>query len=359
MGLADRARSGAIEAVRKIVSGYAERGAAASGLPFDPAFDLRPFVGARRYGWTHYGVMIPDLPEPHRYLSVMIMAGMPGHRAFEIDEVVTTSPRDTATVCISTAAEGAEFYRAMSMSKDCVLRANGEDLRFGPELHIYGRFPHISVGIDIPGMSAHLDFSFFARATWFVKGMLYDHLSLLGDYNGWVESGQSRCDISGLGNVEYARSVGPYSVCDKSLPTAMKLPMDFFTYHVVQLRDDSQLLFCRVGLLREPVGDIVLVRSRNGEGDWRVNDVTGDTVFYYVEQYEDEPLTDAGGHRMILPQRFRFGVREKLTVTGTYDCPPRYGVGRGYISGYSAEVRQGDETYSTRGYSEYVDVRKG
>lgn len=32
-------------------------------------YELSPHVDYKRYGSTHYGVMIPDLPEPFRYLS--------------------------------------------------------------------------------------------------------------------------------------------------------------------------------------------------------------------------------------------------------------------------------------------------
>jgi hypothetical protein len=60
---------------------------------------------------------------------------------------------------------------------------------------------------------------------------------------------------------------------------------------------------------------------------------------------------------MLVPRRFRWGVRDRLTVTGTYDTPPRFGVGRGYIAGYHAEVDLDAHHTTTRGYAEYIDVR--
>lgn len=351
-----RLKGAALGLVRKQLLRNTDNGAAESLRPFEASFDLAPFVGSRRYGWTHYGIMIPNLPDPHRYLSVMVMAGLPGQRAFDVDELVTTTPRDTATVSISTAATGAASYRALSMAQDCVLSSNGDDLRFGTGLRISGRHPTVEVDIETSGLSAHLEFALAERATWFIKGQPYDHLSLLGQYTGWVESDGERQQVEGQGTVEYARCVGPYAVRDILLPWNLKTPVDFFTYQVVDLGPTAQLLFCRVGMLGERLGDVVQYRTRTGDGDWRVNEVATDRTFFEVLEYSDEQLVDEGGFVLNPPRTFRFGVRDLITVTATSDTPPRYGVGRGYISGYTAEVELDEQTFTTRGYAEYVNV---
>lgn len=38
-----------------------------SRRPFTEPSIMVPNVDSKRFGWTHYGVMIPDLPEPHRF----------------------------------------------------------------------------------------------------------------------------------------------------------------------------------------------------------------------------------------------------------------------------------------------------
>ncbi|WP_280194352.1 DUF6670 family protein [Nocardia farcinica] len=341
---------------RRMVLGYAERGTEASTRAFDSSYPLSPLPGHRFYGWTHYGVMIPNLPAPHRYLSVMVMAGMPGQRAFDVDDVVITTPRDTATVSISTAA--AAHYGTVSMCDDCVFQLGDDELQFGAELTLGGHYPEFVAAIGIPGMTARLQFYLAERPTWFVQGRLYDHLSLFGRYTGWIHTSDARIDVSGTGNIEYARCVGPYAVRDRLLPWRYKPPVDFFTYQIVNLGDDAQLLFCRVGMLGDRVGDIVQYRTLSGSGDWRVNEIATDRTFYDVLDYQDAPATDSNnGHPMLVPRRFRWGVRDRLTVTGTYDTPPRFGVGRGYIAGYRAEVDLDAHHTATRGYSEYVDVR--
>ncbi|WP_280346286.1 DUF6670 family protein [Nocardia neocaledoniensis] len=340
---------------RHTVLGFAERGAKLSTRAFDSSYPLLPMPGHRFYGWTHYGVMIPKLAAPHQYLSVMVMAGMPGQRAFDVDDVVTTTPRDTATVSISTA--DAAYYGIVSLRDDCVFGPIGEGLHFGAELTISGRYPEFVVDIGIPGLTARLQFALAERATWFVQGQPYDHLSLLGQYTGWIQTPDARVEVSGVGNIEYARCVGPYALRDRLLPWRYKAPVDFFTYHVVELSTDAQLLFCRVGMLGDRVGDVVQFRTLSGDGDWRVNEIATDRTFYEVLEYQDAPSTDsAGNHEMLLPHRFRFGVRDRVEVVGTYDTPACFGVGRGYIAGYQADIEIDGRSINTRGYAEYVDV---
>ncbi len=36
---------------------------------------IRPRVDEKYYSWIHYGIFFPLLPEPHRYLNIMILLG--------------------------------------------------------------------------------------------------------------------------------------------------------------------------------------------------------------------------------------------------------------------------------------------
>lgn len=277
---------------RRGVLALADRASRASTVPLSDDYRFRPYVGGRVYGWTHYGVMIPDLPAPHHYLSIMVMAGMPGQSAFDVDEVVSTSPRDTVTVSISTAA--AAQYRSLSMTSECTLQSDGRHLQFGSFLTISGHHPEFSVEARIPGLEFDLHFAMADRATWFVKGLPYDHLSLLGSFEGAIHTDDSALDVSGKGNIEYARCVGPYAVRNKLLPRTLKVPVDFFTYHVIELPEDAQILFCRVGILSQRLGDIVQHRTTSGAGDWRVNETSSDRTYYEVLEYEDVSRIDQG-----------------------------------------------------------------
>src|SRR5690606_35529055 len=63
------------------------------GRPFTEPDILVPHTRSRRVGWTHYGLMIPDLPEPHRYLTIMSLIGGTGSLAFDHDHALVASPR--------------------------------------------------------------------------------------------------------------------------------------------------------------------------------------------------------------------------------------------------------------------------
>ncbi|MFI1918148.1 DUF6670 family protein [Nocardia sp. NPDC020380] len=132
-------------AIFRILPWFSGLAIRATGQPFTRPGMLKPHVGGHRYGWTHYGVMIPNLPEPHWYFSTMVIAGLPGATALDNDDAVTTSPRDTVTVSVSTAAPGAAFYRAYSMTEQCRLAADGSLLDFGGDVVIEGTYPEFRV----------------------------------------------------------------------------------------------------------------------------------------------------------------------------------------------------------------------
>lgn len=75
-----------VRSSRPVVRHFVRRGFAASRSPFDGAFPLRHHThpAMKRFGWTHFGVMIPSLPAPHRYLGMMTMAGETGQQAFDV-----------------------------------------------------------------------------------------------------------------------------------------------------------------------------------------------------------------------------------------------------------------------------------
>ena len=81
-----------------------DRADTSQGEAFSRPAMMIPHVDSRRYGWTHYGVMIPDLPAPHRFFSIMSIVGTPGALAFDTDHALKDAPRRNATVVSGTAA---------------------------------------------------------------------------------------------------------------------------------------------------------------------------------------------------------------------------------------------------------------
>lgn len=312
---------------------------------------LKPHVGGHRYGWTHYGVMIPDLPEPHRYFSTMIIAGLPGATALDNDAAVATSPRDTVTVSVSTAAPGAAMFRALSMTEQCELEPDGSPLDFGGDVVVTGTYPDIQISFASADFTAELSLSGTDQVAWFVRNPAYDHLSLLAKYDGWISVRGERTQISAIGTFEYAACAGLHGLLDRSLPRSAKVPVDFFTYQVIGIDDRSHLLLVDIHALGKPLVTMAYHRSVGGP-TW----VTHRGVRFEVTEYAAETTTDPYGNRMRLPVRFTWTAGRDLAVEGIVDSLPRFGVGRGYILGYQCHGHFRDQRFESRGYMEYIDT---
>lgn len=337
-------------AVMRLAPKLSGRAIRATNRPFTQTSMLKPHVGSRRYGWTHYGVMIPDLPEPHRYFSTMIIAGLPGATAFDNDHAVSTTPRDTVAVSVSTAAPQGEFFRAYSMAEQCDLRADGSRLDFGNDVVISGTYPNLQVSVRSAGFAAELHLRGTGQVAWFARTPLYDHLSLCVEYDGWISAGQDRTEIRGIGTFEYAACVGMHGLSDKQLMAQHKAPVDFFTYHVVAIDECTQLLLVDVHVMGEPLLTMAYHRLVGGP-TW----VTHRDVRFEVTEYASDTTVDPYGNHMRLPVRFRWIAGTELTVDAIVDSPPRFGVGLGYILGYHCHGTYRGKAFTSRGYMEYVD----
>lgn len=348
-GLGWRLARPAMLALLPRLSGLAIR---ATQRPFTRPTMLRPHVSGRRYGWTHYGVMLPHLPEPHRYFSTMIIAGLPGATAMDNDDAVATSPRDTATVSASTAAPGSEFFRAYSMAQECDLRPDGSVLDFGGDAVISGAYPDFQVSVRQGGFHADFSLRSTGQVAWFARTPFYDHLSLCVEYEGNISVDGKTTEASGLGTFEYAACAGPHGVRDRPISASAKVPVDFFSYHVIAVDERSQLLLADVHAMGQPLVTMAYYRTAHGS-TW----VTHRDVRFDVTEYATDITTDPYGHPMRLPVRFTWRAGTEFRVHGTVDSPPRFGVGRGYIVGYRCEGTHRGKDFAARGYMEYIDTK--
>jgi hypothetical protein len=295
--------------------------------------------------------MIPDLPEPHRYFSTMIIAGLPGATALDNDEAVTTSPRDTVTVSVSTAAPGAAMFRAYSMAEQCHLQADGSRLDFDSDVIITGTYPNMQISVSSDEFTAELRLSGTDQVAWSVRNPVYDHLSLCVKYDGLISTRGERTPVSTIGTFEYAACAGLHGLRDRPFTRSAKIPVDFFTYQVIGLDDHSHLLLADVHAIGKPLATMAFHRSIGGP-TW----VTHRGVQFEVTEYATETTTDPYGNQMRLPVRFRWTAGRDLIVEGTVDSPPRFGVGRGYILGYRCHGAFQGRRFESRGYMEYIDT---
>lgn len=329
-----------------------DRRLAASRRPFDLPQILKPHARSRVWATTHYGVFVPDLPAPHRYLNTMTLLGASGTELFDLDHLAAPDARDTTTVFSSTAEGDQRFYRAYDMSTQCQLPDDGGELRWGDELAVDVALPKVAVRGRYPGFDVDLELAVTDQVSYFVKSPIYDHLSLLAPYHGVVDG----VDVRGLATFEYARIRTPQGFLRRPMPAALKLPLDFFTYQIIDIDARTQILLTDVRARGRVACRLAHVRVLDG-----TTEVYSDVEFT-VAQF-GEPLVDDRGDSMRCPRTFRWTVREGgqeiLAVEGTVDSPWRPGHGPGYVAAYSYTGIWRSAAVSGSAYLEWIDVQPG
>ena len=345
--------------IRRTLAGLTrvfDRAEESFGKPFDEPAILVPNVDSTRFGWTHYGVMIPDLPEPHRFFSVMSLIGATGSLAFDNDFALVDEPRRNASVVVGTAASYPGHFGNYSTARDFVSRPDGSLLQFGQELTIVGRYPHYHLTGRFGGVEADLRLTNTDRVNWFFRSPVYKHLSLLTEYRGtFTEPSGRRSDVAGLCAFEYGACPSPYQVLSKPLPRSLKAPLDLFVYQIINLGPDDQVLLSHHHIGGRPMITTALHRGRDDHGRGF------DRAEFRVEQYRAAPEETPYGIPMRVPAVTRFTAwdddRVVLDVTAELDTTLTFGLGSGFVTGFAHESTWRGERIAGRGYMEYIDRR--
>jgi hypothetical protein len=297
--------------------------------------------------------MMPGLPEPHRAFGVMSILGTPGVRIFANDDLVTTTPNDTAYVVSATSSMSEGQFRAYAMRDDCEFAADGSYLRFDNDLVLDGCHPDFTVHRRHPDVDVYLDIHATDTITHFVRiPGVYRHWSLLCRASGQIGYQGEVTDVSGLCTLEYACGVGLHSVVDRRLPAWLTLPGRFFTYHVLNIDDETQVLFTYVlGPAGIPVQKAVHVRTSEGAETLRRGHE------FVVHEYEPQPRFTPDGRAMRVPLRFTWRADDVIEIDATTNGDFAYGLGAGYVGTYAYEGTFRGKPVSGCAYMEYVDCR--
>ncbi|ENW04163.1 DUF6670 family protein [Acinetobacter beijerinckii] len=326
-----------------------------STIPFDTAEIILPRTDEKFYTWTHYGIFFPLLPEPHRYLNIMILLGTPGALAFDHDDITRDDPRKTATFYSSTAAIDQHLLKAYIIPEQTNIHVDGTQIELGNEVSITGSYPTIHLQGEYHGLSFEFDLDVTNQASWFIKTPVYDHFSLLSRFKGQLEYQGQITDAEGLCTYEYARATGAHGVVKKLLPEPYKLPLDFFTYQIINLNKTTQLLLTKADILGQPVAYTLHVRHTDQAAEVYTN------VEFKVISHQIDDYVSPSGKKMRLPQLFSWSVKDDngkkvLELIAEIDSPYRYGHGIGYAGSYSFSAVYLNDTVQGRGYIEYIDV---
>lgn len=326
-----------------------------STIPFSEPDIIRPRTQEKFYTWTHYGIFFPLLPEPHRYLNIMILLGTPGALAFDHDDITPGDPRQTATLFSSTAAVDEHLLRAYIIPEQTNIQENGSLIEFGEEVSISGTLPNIHLQGAYHGLSFDFELDVSKQISWFIKTPIYDHFSLLANFKGQLEYKGQVTPAEGLCTYEYARAMGAHGLVKKLLPVAYKLPLDFFTYQIINLNETTQLLLTKADILGQPAAYSLHVRHTDKAAEIYTN------VEFKVIAHQVDDYVSPSGKKMRLPQLFSWSVKDAsnekvLEITAEIDSPYRYGHGIGYASAYTFTGEYRNHPIHGRGYIEYIDV---
>ncbi|KAJ3496064.1 hypothetical protein NLG97_g2934 [Lecanicillium saksenae] len=328
-----------------------------SAKPFTGRDLLLPHVNSSWWGWTHYAVSIPSLPEPYRYLNIMAFIGHPGILIMDNDHLCAPDARNTTTVLATTGHGDAHYYEGYDASTSCSFEEDGSRLAWGDELVITNNFPKITVAGRFPHMSVDLEIVVSEHASWYSRVPIYDHVCVLSRYSGTIKDDRGTTPISGMGSFEYARAMTAQALQSTPIPPHLKIPVDFFTYQVVQLDEHTQLRL-----------DLVTARGTHVSKTARFARYSGGVEVYReveleVVKYNNHRATDPQGRSMTVPERFHWSVRnggkEVVSITATVDTPLRFGLCRGYVGGYSFAGQWLEKPVNGRGYVEWIDVTAG
>ncbi|WP_433662375.1 DUF6670 family protein [Nocardia sp. CA-128927] len=339
----------------RLVGGLVNHNSRLNGRPFDSGTPMTPPSGRLR-NWVHYGVMIPDLPEPHRSFGVMSILGTPGVTVFANDHAITTAPSDTVYTTSAMASMDTDQFFVHSIARDCEFAPDGTHLRFGSDLVIDGSYPHFTVSRTHPDVTAEFEIDATDKVTHFanIPG-LYQHWSLLATYRGQIRHRGHHVEAAGLCTFEYATGVGVHSLLPR---TRLKIPATFFTYHVLNLDDTTQALLIQVlwpgGFT---IQKAVYLRSLTDYGSVHTRGFE-----FRVREYEPEPRRTPDGRTMRLPQTMSWRVLDRdgqclIAVEGSASGDFSYGLGAGYVGSYEYTGTYRGRAIAGRAYMEYVDCQ--
>jgi hypothetical protein len=319
------------------------RTAELNARPFDPTTPTLPPRDC--WGIAHYGVMVPDLPEPFRFLDAIVILGTARAPIFGTRDLVTTTPEDSAWILTGSGVTP-DTFRPYSISDECSIADAGE-LRFGDELVITRSPDEIAVSVTQPDATAELVLNPTAAVSHFAHiPCIYDHWSVLCEYRGQFSSDDGAFTRNGLCTYEYARAV--------NLP----LPFLFFTYQIINIDDDTQVLMTEVlGPAGLPVHRCVYLRHRNGTSSTHLRGFR-----HVVLEEAPERLLTPDGHLMPMPKQLRWSVDNAdgtvlISIDATTNDDFTYGLGAGYAGSCHYRGRFNGKRISGTGYIEWIDRR--
>ncbi|MGO3325082.1 MAG: DUF6670 family protein [Gordonia sp. (in: high G+C Gram-positive bacteria)] len=301
--------------------------------------------------------MIPDLPPPHRFLANLIIMGSTGFRAWDDNDIPVGSPRRTSQLGWGSAATTGDSLHVFD-ADDLHHESDGSVLQFGDNYRIAITYPEISLQAQLQGLDVDLRLTSTDVNTWVSDSGIYRHFTLLCAYEGQIaltDSGE-RQQVKGMCTFEYGTGYLPYMDLPRPLPKALKIPADFFSYHVIAIDHETQLVACVMGAFGDLTAGMAGDIRTAEDGSRRL----GISSTFEVTTFDSKPISYHGRSRMVMPSTFRWTFVESdgstSYIDGEVDTQWLY-AGMGYIAGYRWSGVIDGLPRDGRAYTEYSDRR--
>ena len=346
----------AINAVVPRLEPHINRVGALNRRPYDPRISTGPPSG--RWPIVHYGVMLPGIADPFRFLTNIVILGTASRiPAWNNAPLLAGEPAsDSAWILTGSAIQSDAFHR-YSIERDCDLAADGSRLRFGDQLSIAGR-PNgrsgaeaetIRLAIREGDLVADLELRPTTLITHFIHlPGIYQHWGVMCEVDAALSSAADpsvSVQHSGLATYEYARG------------TNLPLPILFFTYQIINVDARTQILFTDVlGPAGFPLQRKVNVRTTDGENSTFIRG------FAHEVHTRLSPQLTPTGERMKLPETFTWSVDDDdgsalITIHGHTNDDFTYGLGAGFAGSYSYTGAFRGASIEGTGYIEWCDEK--
>ncbi len=317
-----------------------------NGDPFDPATPFHP--PTKRHSTVHYGLMFPGLPAPLNFLDLVTVIGQPPTALMNNKHLIETTASDTASLLIGAGVQFEGQFRGYQVERDLQLAADSSMLRFGDEFVFEGTYPDFRVRYDGATFQADIQVTASDKVAHFTRlpGGLYDHWSVLCEYDGTVTHDGTTTSLSGLSTLEYARAV------------ALPLPLRFFTYQIINIDAETQVLMVEVrGPQGLPVQQSVYVRSLTDHGGVHERGFS-----FEIEEIDPTDHTSPNGLTTPLPTRFRWSVKDEsgaplVAIEATANDDYVYGLADGYVGSFSYTGQFRERAIQGTGYAEFIGTQ--
>ncbi|NIE95583.1 hypothetical protein F3J02_03645 [Acinetobacter sp. Tr-809] len=322
------------------------------------AFELSPHTDYKRYGSTHYGIMIPDLPEPYRYLSWASVIGYVGFPITDSDYQMSFRGKgDTASLVHGTALSSTEeAFKTYSIVDDIKFSEKPFSVIFNNETSLTEIEGGFLLATNREDLQIAIKLVPTEAITWFAYGSLYKHFSVLMKYEGRIIQKGESIEVNGLCTLESWKAVATSMLKNQRLVNSIQIPVKIFSYQVINLNNKEQLVLAFICYEDQPILTSVYYRHIDSTSI----QFNGDIKFE-VTKNKVEPQITPDGYSMYVPETFEWTAHhdnEKvLEIKAEVDTAYCYGLAAGYVSSYKWQGMFQGKDLNGRGYLEYIDRR--